>query len=194
MFPVIPKWCCHFLVVQSFQFEITTHLTYLQGKHSWWIDRKYNYCKCWCYIIHIKWCFLHTNQWLLLHVFVICLQAVTKITQYMDACFWRSFFSAFFSVWWLYLEINHSLVAEIICTIYIHLFMHVHNTTFQIKTVFNNVLFSTEVHNPLHAHLLALSHICITLYKMGRKKAAGPMSVPICSIYNCRSVTITTKT
>ena len=36
-------------------------------------------------------------------------------------------------------------------------------TTFQIKTVFNNVLFSTEVHNPLHAHLLALSHIYIWL-------------------------------
>ena len=37
--------------------------------------------------------------------------------------------------------------------------MQVHNTTFQIKTVFTNVLFSTEVHNPLHAHLLALSQI-----------------------------------
>ena len=36
--------------------------------------------------------------------------------------------------------------------------MQVHNTTFQIKTVFNNVLFSTEVHDPLHAHLLALSY------------------------------------
>ena len=43
---------------------------------------------------------------------------VTKITWYMDVCFGRSFFSVFFSVWWLYLEINHSLVAEIICTIY----------------------------------------------------------------------------
>ena len=31
-------------------------------------------------------------------------------------------------------------------------------TTFQI-TVFNNVLFSTKVNNPLHAHLLALSRI-----------------------------------
>ena len=66
-------------------------------------------------------------------------------------------FQRFFSVWWLYLEINHSLVAEIICTIYS--FMQVHSTTFKIKTVFNNVLFSTEVHNPLHAHLLALSQI-----------------------------------
>ena len=26
-FPVIPKRCCHFSVVQSFQFKITTHLT-----------------------------------------------------------------------------------------------------------------------------------------------------------------------
>ena len=42
---------------------------------------------------------------------------VTKITRYMDVRFWRSFFGAF-SVWWLYLEINQSLVAEIICTIY----------------------------------------------------------------------------
>ena len=44
--------------------------------------------------------------------------------------------------------------------LYIHSFVHVHNnTTFQIKTVLNNVLYSTEVHNPLHAHLLALSLI-----------------------------------
>ena len=45
--------------------------------------------------------------------------------------------------------------------LYIHSFMHIHNTTFQIKTVLNNVLFSTEVHNPLHVHLLAQSHIYI---------------------------------
>ena len=43
--------------------------------------------------------------------------------------------------------------------LYIHSFMHIHNTTFQIKTVFNNVLFSTEVHNPLHERLLEISHI-----------------------------------
>ena len=42
---------------------------------------------------------------------------VTKITRYMDVHFWRSFFGAF-SVCDDYLEINHSLVAEIICTIY----------------------------------------------------------------------------
>ena len=83
---------------------------------------------------------------------------VTKITRYMDVRFWRSFFGAFSvcddcilkstTAWLLKLSVLH-----------IHSFMHVHNTTFQIKTVFNNVLFSTEVHNPLHAHLLALSHI-----------------------------------
>ena len=43
--------------------------------------------------------------------------------------------------------------------LYIHSFMHIHNTTFQIKTVFNNVLFSTEVHNPLHERLLEISRI-----------------------------------
>ena len=48
--------------------------------------------------------------------------------------------------------------------LYSHSFMHVHNTTFQIKTVFNNVLFSTEMHNPLPAHLLALSHISLNFY------------------------------
>ena len=45
-FPVIPKQCCRFSVVQSFQFEFATHLTYIQGKHSRSIDRKYNYREC----------------------------------------------------------------------------------------------------------------------------------------------------
>ena len=53
---------------------------------------------------------------------------VTKITWYMDVRFWRLFFCAFFSVWWLYLEINHSLVAEIICTIYSFIHAHVYTT------------------------------------------------------------------
>ena len=61
-FPVIPKRCCRFSVVQSFQFEFTTHLTYIQGKHSLSIDRKYNYRECRCYIIRIKRCFPRTNQ------------------------------------------------------------------------------------------------------------------------------------
>ena len=45
-FPVIPKRCCRFSVVQSFQFEFATHLTYIQGKHSRSTDRKYNYREC----------------------------------------------------------------------------------------------------------------------------------------------------
>ena len=93
---------------------------------------------------------------------------VTKITRYMGVHFWRSFFGAF-SVCDDYLEINQSLVAEIICTIYS--FIHAstqHNIL--IKTVFNNVLFSTEVHNPLHAHLLALSHIYIMSNDRHQKK------------------------
>ena len=52
-FPVIPKRCCRFSVVQSFQFEFATHPTYIQGKHLWSIDQKYNYRECWCYIICI---------------------------------------------------------------------------------------------------------------------------------------------
>ena len=68
--------------------------------------------------------------------------------------FFGGHFSALFSVCDDYLEISHSLVAEIVCTI--HSFMHIDNTTFQIKNVFDSVLFSTEVRNPLHAHLLAL--------------------------------------
>ena len=71
---------------------------------------------------------------------------VTKITRYMDARFWRSFFSAF-SVcddWLLKLSV-----------LYIHSFIYIYIHSF----IFNNVLFSNEVHNPLHVHLLALSHI-----------------------------------
>ena len=72
-FLVILKQCCCFSVVQSFQFEITTHLIYVQSKYLRSIDRKHNYHECWCYIISIKQCFLRTNQWLLLHVLAICL-------------------------------------------------------------------------------------------------------------------------
>ena len=68
------RWFQSNAVVQSFQFEFATHLTYIQGKHSRSIDRKYNYHECWCYIIRIKRCFPRTNQWLFLHVLLICLQ------------------------------------------------------------------------------------------------------------------------
>ena len=83
--------------------------------------------------------------------FSMCLWFVCKQSDenhLVHGCpFLADIFRRFFRVWWLYLEINHSLVADIICTIYIHSFVQVHNT-FQIKTVFNNFLFSTEVHNP----------------------------------------------
>ncbi len=85
---------------------------------------------------------------------------VTKITRYMDVRFWRSFFGAFSVCDDCILKSTTAWLLKL-SVLYIHSFMQVHNTTFQIKTVFNNVLFSTEVHNPLHAHLLALSHIYI---------------------------------
>ena len=82
---------------------------------------------------------------------------VTKITRYMDVRFWWSFFCAFSVCDDCILKPTKAWLLKL-SVLYIHSFMQVHNTTFQIKTVFNNVLFSTEVHNPLHAHLLALSH------------------------------------
>ena len=84
---------------------------------------------------------------------------VTKITWYMDVRFWRSFFSAFSVCDDSILKSTTAWLLKL-SVLYIHSFMQVHNI-FQIKTVFSNVLFSTEVHNPLHAHLLALSHIYI---------------------------------
>ena len=85
---------------------------------------------------------------------------VTKITRYMDVRFWWSFFSAFSVCDDCILKSTRAWLLKL-SVLYIHSFIQVNNTTFQIKTVFNNVLFSTEVHNPLHAHLLALSHIYI---------------------------------
>ena len=82
---------------------------------------------------------------------------VTKKSRYVDDCFWWSFFGAFSVCDDCILKSTTAWLLKL-SVLYIHSFMQVHNTTFQI-TVFNNVLFSTEVHNPLHAHLLALSHI-----------------------------------
>ena len=83
---------------------------------------------------------------------------VTKITWYLDVRFWQSFFGTFSVCNDCILKSTTACLLKL-SVLYIHSFMQVHNTTFQIKTVFNNVLFSTEVYNPLHAHLLALSHI-----------------------------------
>ena len=85
-----------------------------------------------------------------------------KITRYMDVRFWRSFFGAFSVCDDCILKSTTAWLLKLF-VLYIHSFMQVHNTTFQIKTVFNNVFFSTKVHNHLHAHLLALSHICMLL-------------------------------
>ena len=99
---------------------------------------------------------------------------MTKITRYMDVRFWRSFFSAFSVCNDCILKSTTAWLLKL-SVLYIHSFMQVHNTTFQIKTVFNNVLFSTEVHNPLHAHLFALSQIYITMrltYRGTRQRRA----------------------
>ena len=90
---------------------------------------------------------------------------VTKITWYMNVRFWRSFFGAFSVCDDCILKSTTAWLLKL-SVLYIHSFMQVHNTTFQIKTVFNNVLFSTEVHNPLHAHLLALSHMYISCHHL----------------------------
>ena len=76
----------------------------------------------------------------------------------MDVRFWQSFFGTFSVCDDCILKSTTAWLLKLY-VLYIHSFMQVHNTTFQIKTVFNSVLFSSEVHNPLHAHLLALSHI-----------------------------------
>ena len=97
---------------------------------------------------------------------------VMKITRYIDVRFWQSFFGAF-SVCDDFILKSTTAWLLILSVLYIHSFMQVHNTTFQIKIVFNNVLFSAEVHNPLHAHLLALSHTYITLNEKKGGRSGG---------------------
>ena len=73
----------------------------------------------------------------------LCVSKVTKITRYMDVRFWRSFVGAFSVCDDCILKSTTAWLLKL-SVLYIHSFMQVHNTTFQIKTVFNNVLFSTE--------------------------------------------------
>ena len=100
------------------------------------IDWKCNYCECWCYIIRIKWCF----QWLLLHVLVICCKQSDKSHSVHGCLFlvviFRRFFQCVMSVSW-----NQPQPG---CWNYLYeIFIYSCTyTTFQIKTVFNNVLFS----------------------------------------------------
>ena len=88
---------------------------------------------------------------------------VTKITRYMDARFWQSFFGTFSVCDDCILKSTTAWLLKL-SVLYIHSFMQIHNTTFEIKTVFNNVLFSTEVHNPLHTHLSAQSHMYLVIW------------------------------
>ena len=74
--------------------------------------------------------------------------------------------------------------------LYIHSFMHIHNTTFQIKTIFNNVLFSAEVHNPLHVHLLALSHIYIKECVATKRKDNNAHTISTIDKYAQDNITI----
>ena len=102
---------------------------------------------------------------------------VTKITRYMDVCFWWSFFGAFSVCDDCILKSTTAWLLKL-SVLYIHSFMQVHNTTFQIKTVFNNVLFSTEMHNALHAHLLALSHVYLEeLFPRSQEVGEAALSV-----------------
>ena len=117
---------------------------------------------------------------------------VMKITRYMNVRFWRSFFGAF-SVCDDFILKSTTAWLLILSVLYIHSFMQVHNTTFQIKIVFNNVLFSTEVHNPLHAHLLALSHIYIILIGKRKKKGGGAGDPLWCFKTNLQGQTIKHK-
>ena len=127
-FPVIPKRCCRFSVVQSFQLKFATHLTYIQGKHSWSIDWNYNYCECWCY--QYKTMFSAYKSVIgspcACDLFV---SKVTKITRYMDVRFWWSFFGAF-SVCDDYILKSTTAWLLKLSVLYIHSFMQVHNTTF----------------------------------------------------------------
>ena len=93
-FPVIPKRCCHFLVVQSFQFEFATHPMYIQGKHSRSIDRKYSYRECWCYA-YKKMFSAYKSVIVSPCACDLFVSKVMKITRLMDVRFWRSFFGAF---------------------------------------------------------------------------------------------------
>ena len=75
---------------------------------------------------------------------------VTKITRYMDV---RSFLAVIFSLALLSVCedcILKSTTAWLLklAVLYIHSFMQVHNTTFQIKTVFNNVYFQVKCITP----------------------------------------------
>ena len=78
--------------------------------------------------------------------------------------FWQSDYSGvFFCMLQLYIKATRSLVAEIMHTKYSFICAHIQHS-FKEKRFSNFVLFSTEVHNLLHEHLLAQSPILIRLH------------------------------
>jgi len=68
---------------------------------------------------------------------------VTKITWYMDVCLWRSFFGAFSVCDECILKPTTAWLLKL-SVLYIHSFMQVHNTTFQIKTLQQCFIFNSS--------------------------------------------------
>ena len=109
-------------VVQSFQFRFTTHLTCHLTRHTGqtftiiWSKIQLS----WVLMLYYPYKTMFSGYKSVIFTPCACslfVSKVTKITWYMDVRFCRSFFGAF-SVCDDYLEIGHSLVAEIISTIY----------------------------------------------------------------------------
>ena len=114
-FPVILKRCCRFLVVQSFQFELATHRMYIQGKHLWWSKIQLS----WVLMLYYPYKMMFSAYKSVIVSPCACDLFVSDENHSVRGClFLAVIFRRFFSVWWLYVEINQSLFAEIICTIY----------------------------------------------------------------------------
>ena len=130
-----PKRCCRFLDVQSFQFEITTHLTNSWNTTHTGQTVMINWSK-----IQLSWVFIlyypyKTMFYAYKSVIVspcacdLFVSKVTKITRYMDVRFWRSFFGAFSVCDDCILKSTKAWLLKL-SVLYIHSFMQVHNTTF----------------------------------------------------------------
>ena len=131
-----------FWVVQSFQFEFATHDVHTGQTFV------INWSK-----IQLSWMLLYYPYKMMFSAYKsvivspcacdLFVSKVTKITRYMDVHFWRSFFGAISVCDDCILKSTTAWLPKL-SVLYIHSFVQVHNTTFQIKTVFNNVLFSTK--------------------------------------------------
>ena len=113
-FPVIPKWCCHF-----FGSKFSVRVCNTSDVHT-----GQTFTISWSKIQLLWMLMLYYPYKTMFSAYksVMCLQFVCKQSDEnhsVHGCpFLVVIFQRFFSVWWLYFEINHSLVAEIICTIY----------------------------------------------------------------------------